>query len=164
MIYHRIFSSLLIYRSQIWGQNNTSISKMEKLQNKALWIISFKHTRSSINPLHSKYEILKFADNIKLSSFLFAQDSIKSNLPTSLCDSITIQGSYQCTMFGFPDISRHFTLKIMSFADTSLKNYIVFPDKTYKNYFFFPKVCLLPSPFRLFTLHLRTTKDVIYDG
>ena len=82
MIYHRIFSSLLLYGSQIWGQSNTSISKMVKLQNKALKIISFKHTRSSVNPLYSKCEILKFADNIKLSNFLFAHDSIESNLPT----------------------------------------------------------------------------------
>ena len=52
-------------------------------------IISFKHTRPSVNPLYSKCEILKFADNIKLSNFLFAHDSIKSNLPTSLCGSIT---------------------------------------------------------------------------
>ena len=58
---------------------------MEKLQNKALWIISFKRTRSSV-----KCEILKFADIIKLSNFLFAHDSIKSNLPTSLCDHITL--------------------------------------------------------------------------
>ena len=41
MIYHGIFSSLLLYGSQIWGQSNTFISKMEKLQNKALRIISF---------------------------------------------------------------------------------------------------------------------------
>ena len=46
-------------------QINTSISKMEKLQNKASRIISFKHTRSSVHPLYSKCEILKFADNIK---------------------------------------------------------------------------------------------------
>ena len=51
------------------GPSNTSISKMEKLQNKALRIISYKHTRSSVNPLYSKCEILKFADNIKLSNF-----------------------------------------------------------------------------------------------
>ena len=44
----------------------------------------------SVNPLYSKFKILKFADNIKLSNFLFAHDSIKSNLPTSFCDSITI--------------------------------------------------------------------------
>ena len=43
----------------------------------------------SVNPLYSKCKILKFADNIKLSNFLFAHDSIKSNLPTSFCDSIT---------------------------------------------------------------------------
>ena len=43
----------------------------------------------SVNPLYSKCNILKFADNIKLSNFLFAHDSIKSNLPTSFCDSIT---------------------------------------------------------------------------
>ena len=46
--------------------------------------------RPSVNPLYRKCEILKFADNIKLSNFLFAHDSIKSNLPTTLCDSITI--------------------------------------------------------------------------
>ena len=43
-----------------------------------------------VNPLYSKCEILKFADNIKLSNFLFAHDNIKSNLPTSLSDSITL--------------------------------------------------------------------------
>ena len=48
-------------------------------------IISLKIKRSSVNPLYSKCEILKFADNIKLSNFLFAHDG---NLPTSLCDSI----------------------------------------------------------------------------
>ena len=90
MIYHGILSSLFLYGFQIWGQSNTSISKMEKLQNKAMRIISFKHTRSSVNPLYSKYEILKFANNIRLSNFQFRHDSIKSNFPTSLCDSTTL--------------------------------------------------------------------------
>ena len=63
---------------------------MEKLQNKAVRIINFEHTRSSVNHLYNKCEILKFADNIKLSNFLFAHDNIKGNLPTSLCDSITL--------------------------------------------------------------------------
>ena len=48
------------------------------------------HTRLSVNPLYRQVVILKFADNIKLSNFLFAHDSIKCNLPTSLCDSITL--------------------------------------------------------------------------
>ena len=54
-------------------------------------------TRPSVNPLYSKCEILKFADNIKLSNFLFAHDSIKSNLPTSFCDSITIKIPKRCS-------------------------------------------------------------------
>ena len=52
--------------------------------------IQSHHTRPSVNPLYSKCEILKFADTIKLLNFLFPHDNIKSNLPTSFCDSITI--------------------------------------------------------------------------
>ena len=44
IVYHGIFSSLLLYGSQIWEQSNQSVSKMEKLQNKALRIIN-------LNPL-----------------------------------------------------------------------------------------------------------------
>ena len=79
MINHGIFSSILIYGSQIWGQNNQLILKMRKLQNKALRIINFKPIRFSVNPLYNKSEILKFADSIKLSNFLFAHDNIKGN-------------------------------------------------------------------------------------
>ena len=61
MVYHGIFSSLLLYGSQIWGQSNQSVSKMEKLQNKALRIINFKPLISySVNLLYNKCEILKF--------------------------------------------------------------------------------------------------------
>ena len=66
MVYHGIFSSLLLYGSQIWGQSNQSVSKMEKLQNTALRIIDFKPLRYSVNSLYNKCEILKFGDSIKL--------------------------------------------------------------------------------------------------
>ena len=89
MIYHGIYSSLLLYGSQIWGQSNKSILKIEKLQNKALRIINFEHPRSSVNSLYNKCAILKFEDSIKLSNFLFAHDNLKRNLPSTLCGSIT---------------------------------------------------------------------------
>ena len=38
MVYHGIFSSLLIYGSQIWGQHNAITKKLQILQNKALRI------------------------------------------------------------------------------------------------------------------------------
>ena len=79
MVYHGIFSSLLLYGSQIWGQSNQSVSKMEKLQNKALRIINFKPLRYSVNSLYNKCEILKFGDSIKL--------------PTTLCAGITLLDS-----------------------------------------------------------------------
>ena len=93
MVYHGIFSSLLLYGSQIRGQSNQSVSKMEKLQNKPLRIINFKPFRYSVNSLYNKCEILKFGDSIKLSNFLYAHDNIKGNLPTTLCAGITLLDS-----------------------------------------------------------------------
>ena len=90
MAYHGIFSSLLLYGYQIWGQSNQSILKMEKLQNKALRIINFKPSRYSVNHLYNKSEILKFGDSIKLSNFLFAHDNLKNNLPSTLCGNISL--------------------------------------------------------------------------
>ena len=75
------------------GTNNQSVSKMEKLQNKALRIINFKPLRYSVNSLYNKYEILIFGDRIKLSKFLYAHDNIKGNLPTTLCAAITLVDS-----------------------------------------------------------------------
>ena len=71
MVYHGISSSLLLYGSQIWGQSNRPVSKMEKLQNKAFRIINFKPLRYSVNSLYKKCEILKSGDSIKLSNFLY---------------------------------------------------------------------------------------------
>ena len=90
MIYHGIFSSILLYGSQIWGQsNNYTINKLQILQNKALRVINFKHAQSSVTPLYKECKILKLADNIKLQNFLFAYDNLKNNLPSSLKDSLS---------------------------------------------------------------------------
>ena len=50
MIYYGIFSSILHYVSQIWGQTDQSILKIEKLQNR---VINFKPKRSPVNPLYN---------------------------------------------------------------------------------------------------------------
>ena len=51
MVYHGIFSSLLLSGSQIWGQSNQSVSKMEKLESKALRIFNFKPFRYSVTSI-----------------------------------------------------------------------------------------------------------------
>jgi len=84
MIYHGIFSSILMYSSLIWGQNNRIVNRLQILQNKALRIINFKPRRTSASPLYGECKILKLRDNVSLQSFLLAYDSINCQLPASL--------------------------------------------------------------------------------
>ena len=90
MIYHGIFSSILLYGCQIWGQINQPVVTLGKIQNKAVRIINFEHPRSPINNLYQKCKILKLEDNIKLSNFLFAHDSFTHNLPSVLCNNLIL--------------------------------------------------------------------------
>ena len=87
-IYFGIFSSILTYGCQIWGQiQNKHINRIIKLQDKAVRVINYAHFYESRNPLYVKSKILKFNDNIKLLNFLYVHDNIKGNLPTVLLDS-----------------------------------------------------------------------------
>ena len=88
MIYHGIFSSILMYGCQIWGQANQPVITLGRIQNKALRIINFVHPRSAINILYHGCKILKLEDNIKLLNFLFAHDSFTNNLPSVLCNKL----------------------------------------------------------------------------
>ena len=72
MVYYGIFSSLLIYGSQIWGQQNAVTKKLQVLQNKALRIMYFQPPRTSATPLLKMSSILKINDHINLQNFLLA--------------------------------------------------------------------------------------------
>ena len=89
-IYYGIFSSILMYGSQIWGQHNTIVSNLQKLQNKALRTINFAPFRSSATPLFKKCEILKLTDNIILQNFLYAHDSLKGNLARAILGKLAL--------------------------------------------------------------------------
>ena len=89
MIYYGIFSSILMYGSQIWGQHNGVVNKLQVLQNKALRVINFKPPRTSATPLFKSCKILKLMDNINLQNFLFAHDSLNNNLPSSLTGQLS---------------------------------------------------------------------------
>ena len=81
-LYYAIFSSHLIYGSQIWGQYiNTFNSKIFKLQNRALRIISFANFRADSNPLYSNLKILKLGDLIVLQNCLFVHDTLNKVSP-----------------------------------------------------------------------------------
>ena len=77
----RIFSSVLIYGSQIWGLiRSNHFIRLERLQNKAIKILNFANYCDPILPLKAS-KILKLSDNIRLSNFLYVLDDIKHNIP-----------------------------------------------------------------------------------
>ena len=89
-IYYGIFSSLIRYGSQIWGQHNSAVKKIQGIQNKALRIMNFSSLRASVSPLLRKCNILKLCDIVSLQNFLFAHDSLRGNLPMSLTGRFTL--------------------------------------------------------------------------
>ena len=66
-IYFSLFNSHLIYACQIWGQSKTKLfQEIEKLQEKAIRIISFLPKGASVKDAYSTLKILKIRDFISL--------------------------------------------------------------------------------------------------
>ena len=81
-VYFAIFDSVLRYAVQVWGQRrNQTIKEIEKLQGKALRIMSFKGRNDPTNPLFKKLEIIKLEDILLCNNCIFAYDQINENLP-----------------------------------------------------------------------------------
>ena len=141
-IYHGIFSSLLTYGSQIWGQfNNKYISRLEKLQNRAIRVINFANNKDHITPLYNKSKILKLSDNIKLQNFNLVLDSIKGNLPKVLQDTFKLtQNLHTYNTRGaslykmaVPKVrTQIYGIKSIKYQSIQFWNYMVgeFPEKT----------------------------------
>ena len=54
MVYFAIFGSVLRYAVQVWGQRrNQTIKEIEKLQEKAIRIMSYKGRNNPTNPLRN---------------------------------------------------------------------------------------------------------------
>merc|ERR1711954_283795 len=58
MIYHGIFASILNYGSLIWGQHSRIVSRLQKIQNKAIRYMAFKSKRTMALPLFKESGIL----------------------------------------------------------------------------------------------------------
>ena len=86
MVYFGIFSSILTYGSQIWGQHNRIVKKLQVVQNRAIRFMNFQPFRASATPLSKSSGILRLADFVKLQNFLYAHDCLRSRLPQSLID------------------------------------------------------------------------------
>ena len=83
-IYHAIFSSHMIYGSQVWGQSITvHTERIFRLQRKAMRIIQFADFQAPSDPIFKNKSILKLEDFIHLQNCLFVYDAIKNTTPDS---------------------------------------------------------------------------------
>ena len=84
-VYYAIFSSILSYGSQIWGQHhNQYVNHIIKIQNKAMRIINFRNNRTSSSELYKNSNILKFKDQITIANYLLVHDSLNRRTPLPL--------------------------------------------------------------------------------
>ena len=84
-LYFSLCNSNLIYGCQIWGQDqNEEFKKIEKLQEKAIRIISFLPLNATVEKLMCEMNILKLKDFGMLQNILFVKDKLKNYLGNSL--------------------------------------------------------------------------------
>ena len=141
MIYFGIFSSQLVYASQIWAQTqNRHVNQIEKLQNNALRVINFAHFRDSSNALCYKTKVLKLNDCVKIQNFVYVLESIKGNLPTALNNSFELtkniyeyntRGSLQYNVSVPKAHTQMYGIKSIKYQSVQFWNHIMktFPDK-----------------------------------
>ena len=142
-IYFGIFSSLLTYGSQIWGQFcNKHICRLQRIQNKALRIINFANFRDPSTPLYHKSEILKISDHIKLQNFLFVHNALRGDLPLPLKNSFQIaaethslntRGALQHKLLLPKARTQNYGLNSIKYKSAAFWNYIagILPDKKF---------------------------------
>ena len=86
-VYFAIFDSVLRHAVQVSGQHrNQKIKETEKLQEKAIRIMSFKGRKHSTNPLFKKIEIRKLKDILLYNNCIFVYDQMSESLPESFKD------------------------------------------------------------------------------
>ena len=90
-LYYALVHSNHIYGILVWGNTFPSyLSKLSKLQNKAIRIVTGKNWNDSANPLYQKLNILPLVSllNFEISKFVCQHD--KSKLPTSFLNYFTL--------------------------------------------------------------------------
>ena len=81
-IYFALFSSHLLYGSQLWGQTkNKNSEKVFRLQNRAQRILDFADFQEDATPIYKSNKILKLEDQIKIQNCLFVFDYYNGRLP-----------------------------------------------------------------------------------
>ena len=80
----KLFNSHVIHACQIWGKSkNKLLQEIEKLQDKAISIISFLPKGASVKEPYSTLKILKIRDFISLQNALLVKDIFEEKNPSA---------------------------------------------------------------------------------
>ena len=92
-LYFSIFSSHMLYGSQIWGQvKNIDFRNLQVIQNNAIRLISFEQDfRDHVSHLYVNLNILKLSDMIILQNILLVHDFFNHNLPQNLQTTLNLK-------------------------------------------------------------------------
>ena len=82
-IYYGQFHSHLQNCCQVWGQNETKLSKTITLQKKAIRLMTFSERDQHASPLFKKLDILKLSDLIFNNDINFVHKALNGNIPQS---------------------------------------------------------------------------------
>ena len=90
-VYYAIFNSHLNYGSQVWGQNQNSVTnRILTLQKSAIRIMSNVPRRTHTAPLFHHLSILKFFDQIQCHNVLFLHKILNNKTPKSVRETFAI--------------------------------------------------------------------------
>ena len=122
MVYFGIFSSLLTYGVQIWGQHNAITKKLQVLQNKAIRIMHFQPPRTSATPLLKISSIIKVNDIVDLQNFIFIYDNLKGLLPKALTGKLQyVEHTHDTRLLSCHQLSRPRT-NTLTYGSKGIKN------------------------------------------
>ena len=83
-IYHALFHSNLSYAAIVWGQILKNNSRISRLQNKAVRIITFSRYDTSADPLYIQTGIPKFSKYIFYLKIKIVHEALNEILPKAL--------------------------------------------------------------------------------
>ena len=83
-IYHALFHPHLSYAAIVWGQTLKNNSRISRLQNKAVRIITFSRYDTSADPLYIQTGIPKFSKFIFYLNIKVVHEALNKILPKAL--------------------------------------------------------------------------------
>ena len=90
-VYFALFHSQLSYALQVWGQNISTNSRIQRLQKSAARIITFSSHNTHSDPLFKQLNILSISRLIFLSNIKLAHETLNNIAPAAVKDILNLR-------------------------------------------------------------------------